>query len=156
MSNPNQKSKNKVALNAKQTNAIDMLVQGKTASETAKAVAVSSSTLARWQTENPHFIVELNKKRRELWASSQQRLRALIPKALDVLDDALLNGDAKTASFIIKITNDFPEPGGFTSVESWLDAQAESTSLQTFIDSLSFGDKAASEQKKAELKKKWC
>lgn len=49
-----------------------------------------------------HFEAERNKKARELRIASQARLTQLAEKSLEVVDNALDNGDAKTALAILK------------------------------------------------------
>jgi hypothetical protein len=76
-------------LSVKQENAIDMLVTGAIDSEVAKAVGVNRVTITRWRLYNPAFEAELNRRRKDVWGASVDRLRALLPRALDALEEEL-------------------------------------------------------------------
>ncbi len=80
-------------LTVAQQNAIDLLVLGKTDQEAADAVGVNRVTVAKWRLYDPWFQAELNRRRKELWADGVDRLRALIPKALDTLERELEQGE---------------------------------------------------------------
>ena len=98
-----------------QLNAIDVLVQGRTDQETAETVGVARETVTRWRNDNPHFTAELNRQRRLIWGDSHDRLRALASKAVDTLDVALQNGDARAAVEVLKavgLYGQLPPPSG--------------------------------------------
>ena len=78
------------ALTVAQQNAIDLLVTGKSDGEVAAAVGVSHQTVCGWRNYNPWFRAELTRRRNEIWRSSGDRLRALIPRALAVLEAELV------------------------------------------------------------------
>lgn len=77
------------ALTVGQENAVDALVCGKTDAETAALVGVHRVTVTRWRLYDPVFQAALNVRRAEVWAVGPARLRALIPKAVDVLAASL-------------------------------------------------------------------
>jgi hypothetical protein len=77
------------ALTAPQAAAVELLAAGRNDSDTAQAVGVSRQTVNGWRHHNPAFIAAVNGRRREIWDSAQDRLRALAGKALDVLAAAL-------------------------------------------------------------------
>ena len=89
-------------LSVEQLNAIDVLVQGRSDQETADTVGVARETVTRWRNDNPHFAAKLNQQRRLIWGCSHDRLRALASKAVDTLDLALQNGDARAAVEVLK------------------------------------------------------
>ena len=70
--------------------------------ETAETVGVARETVTRWRNDNPHFAAQLNRQRRLIWSNSHDRLRALVSKAVDTLDLALQNGDARAAVEVLK------------------------------------------------------
>jgi hypothetical protein len=72
-----------------QLNAIDLLAAGKTDTETATALELHRTTVTKWRLYDPVFQAALNRRRAEVWGAAADRLRSLIPKALDVLADAL-------------------------------------------------------------------
>ncbi len=84
----------RTALTVSQENAIDALVIGKTDAETAALVGVNRVTVTRWRLYSPTFIAALNLRRAELWSIGAERLRALIPKALDALEAELGKADS--------------------------------------------------------------
>jgi hypothetical protein len=79
-------------LTLKQCNAIDLLVQGETDAATAEAVGVNRVTVTKWRNYDPLFQAELNRRRKEVWGGSVDRLRSLLPRALDALEDELVHG----------------------------------------------------------------
>ncbi len=72
-----------------QQNAIDLLILGKTDREVAETIGVNRVTVTKWRNYDPHFQAELNRCRRELWGASVDRLRGLVPRALDALEQDL-------------------------------------------------------------------
>lgn len=78
-----------------QLNAIDRLVQGATDRETADAVGVHRVTVTRWRNYDVVFQAELNRRRHELWQASTERLRALLPRAIEALEHELDQGPAR-------------------------------------------------------------
>jgi len=97
-------ARNKVQpLNAKQLRCIDLLALGHSDREAAEEVDVERTTVWRWRTSYPAYLAELNRRREELWRSSTDRLRALLPRALDVIESAVDSGDRATALNIVKL-----------------------------------------------------
>jgi hypothetical protein len=76
-------------LTAEQSTAVDLLSSGKTVSETAGALEVPVQTVSEWYRSHPGVQAELNACRQELWTGTADRLRALLPKALEVLAEEL-------------------------------------------------------------------
>jgi len=74
-----------------QMNAIDQLVIGLTDQEVADKVGVARQTVTKWRLYHPGFQAELNKRRKEVWGSAADRLRSLLPKALDRIEKILLD-----------------------------------------------------------------
>ena len=91
-----------INLSVEQLNAIEILVQGKTDQETALAVGVVRETVTRWRNDNPYFAAELNKQRKLIWGTNQDRLRSLTTKAVDTMETALDAGDSKAAVEVLK------------------------------------------------------
>ena len=90
-------------LTSKQQQAVILLASGKTITAAAEAVKVSRQTVSEWLNHNSAFVAELNSYRQELWKAEVERLRSLIPKALDVLERELEGKNAlKAASQILK------------------------------------------------------
>ncbi len=87
-----------------QLSAVECLVAGKNDRETAEAVGVARQTVTGWRRHNPFFQAALNARRREVWGSASDRLRQLLPRALDVLEEELTaNPDPKLALAVVKL-----------------------------------------------------
>lgn len=118
-----------------QLNAIDLLALGMTDAEVAEAVGVSRQTVNGWRNHHPGFIAALNVRRREVWGTACDRLRALLPKAVDALEAAVTADPPnwRAASKVIEIAglsrpfNDGsilgPELIGPATVEEVIDAE---------------------------------
>ena len=84
----------KRGLTMPQLNAIDLLAGGKTDKETAELLNLSRTCVTKWRLYDPVFQAALNHRRGEVWAAGTDRLRSLIPKALDTLAEVLEGGNA--------------------------------------------------------------
>ena len=85
------------ALSSEQEKAAVLLAKGKTIAETAESVEVSEHTVRSWRWEHPGVQAAVNSRRQEDWAVVTDRLRALVPKALEVLEQEL-EGEAPLAA----------------------------------------------------------
>jgi hypothetical protein len=74
-----------------QQSAIDLLATGKTDTETAELLNLSRTCVSKWRCYDPAFQAALNARRAEVWSCGIDRLRSLIPKALDALAAELEN-----------------------------------------------------------------
>ncbi len=79
----------KRGLTMPQLNAIDLLASGKTDKETADLLKLSRTCVTKWRLYDPVFQAALNQLRAAVWGTGLDRLRSLIPKALDVLGEEL-------------------------------------------------------------------
>jgi hypothetical protein len=77
------------ALSPAQEQAIELLLQGKTATDVATTLQLPPDEVQRWRHEHPVFRAMLNRQRRILWEETQERLRALVPRAIEVLEQAM-------------------------------------------------------------------
>jgi Homeodomain-like domain len=89
-------------LTPQQAAAVDLLAVGRTITEVAEAVGVTRQTVSGWLNQDPVFEAAVNRRRQELWENVSDRLRALLPNALDVLKQALENGSVKAAVEVLK------------------------------------------------------
>ena len=80
-------------LTTEQSAAVDLLASGKTLSEVAVAIEVPMQTVSEWCKSYPGVQAELNARRQELWTGTTDRLRSLLPKALEVLAEELKGGE---------------------------------------------------------------
>jgi len=76
-------------LTPQQETAVDLLASGKTLTDTAKALEVTRQTVSEWFNHHAGFQAALNSRRQELWVGMTNRLRGLLPKALEVLQSEL-------------------------------------------------------------------
>jgi hypothetical protein len=97
----------KRGLTLAQQNAVDLLVGGKNDTETAELLSLSRSSVTKWRLYDPVFQAALNQRRAEVWGTGLDRLRALIPKALNALAEELERADNpnrwKVASAILRL-----------------------------------------------------
>jgi hypothetical protein len=97
----------KRGLTMPQLNAIDLLASGKTDKETAELLKLSRTCVTKWRLYDPVFQATLNQRRAEVWGAGIDRLRSLIPKALDALADELENRNSpnrlKAAAEVLRL-----------------------------------------------------
>ena len=94
-----------------QLNAVDLLAAGKNDTETAAALNVNRVSVTRWRCYGPEFRAALAVRRADIWGASADRLRSLIPKALDALADALADTRADrvtVALAVLKLAGPLP------------------------------------------------
>ncbi|MEH7468325.1 hypothetical protein V7195_17505, partial [Priestia megaterium] len=96
--------KREQGLTIEQLNAIDLLVLGKVDQEVADEIGVNRVTVTKWRNYDIYFQAELNKRRKEIWNSSLDRLRAIIPKSMERLEKELdSNQGWKVALEVMKL-----------------------------------------------------
>lgn len=95
-----------------QQSAVDLLAAGKNDTETADALKLNRVTVTRWRLYSPEFRGALADQRAAIWGASADRLRALLPKALDTLADVLEQADAAdrvtVALAVLKLAGPLP------------------------------------------------
>ena len=109
----------KVCLTAQQELAVDLLATGKTITEAANALGVTRQTVSEWRNQNPVFEAALNERREELWSGMIDRLRALLPKTLSVLEQAIDRGDIRATIAVLRAAglHGLSAPAGPITVE---------------------------------------
>jgi hypothetical protein len=116
-------------LNERQLLALDALSLGRTHDEAAEAAGVHRVTISTWSVHHPGFIAERNRRKLEMARSASERGRVMVARAVDVILDALEDGDTETAVAVIKWsgTNGVFEVGypGPTDAEQILADEAE-------------------------------
>lgn len=85
-------------LTPQQETAVTLLVTGKTVTDTAEVLEVTRQTVSEWLHHHPGFQATLHRRQRELWHEASEQLRALIPKALEVVTKALEGEQALPAA----------------------------------------------------------
>jgi Helix-turn-helix of insertion element transposase len=107
-------------------NAIDSLILGRSDKETAEAVGVNRTTIWEWR-QNPVFVAELNRRRHFLWAEAHERLRALVAKAIQQLEEAM-DHEVMSPAELLKVVGlgaTVGAPTGDTDPETIIHQQAE-------------------------------
>lgn len=93
----------------KQRIAIEMLMMGASFSKIADELRIARRTLFAWRHDDPDFIAELDRRRRELWGDSADHLRALLPDAVEVLESFLRDtydkNRFKAATTLLRLAN---------------------------------------------------
>jgi DNA-binding transcriptional MerR regulator len=115
-------------LSPAQEQAIELLVEGKTTTEVATALQLSPDDVQHWRDEHPVFQARLNQAKRRRWDDAQDRLRAMIPRAIEVLEQAMSQGSVKAAVEVLKIVQlhgRVPAPSGAEDPHLVLWQQAE-------------------------------
>jgi hypothetical protein len=109
-------------LTPQQSAAVDALAFGATVTDTAETVKVARQTVSGWLHHDAPFQASLNARRQELWTGHVERLRSLVPKAMDTLEAAV--SDEKqgvvVAVHILKAVGLYglPAPGGSIHVDA--------------------------------------
>ena len=96
-------------LSLKQHYAMELLLVGKSNAEIAALIGVDSEIISQWQDKDAEFIVAINALRAAAWSGSVARLKRLMSRALDVVEEAVVKGDEMVAiSFLqglVPVTN---------------------------------------------------
>ena len=116
----------KYELTPQQIQAIDLLLSGKTVTETAAALDVARETVSRWKHKDVGFQAAYNAGLLSAWEANQKRLLDARTKAIDKLSGLLDKEEdpqtvLKAAAALVKI--DIPKPTGKTnpaSLDRWL------------------------------------
>lgn len=99
-------------LTPQQLEAVDLLLSGKTVTETAAALDVARETVSRWKNADPGFKAAYNAGLLSSWEASHKRLMDARARAIDKLTGLLDNEDPqivlKTAAVLVKV--DMPQP----------------------------------------------
>ncbi len=110
------------SLTSQQEAAVDFLAVGNTVTQVADAVGVARQTVSEWRNRNATFQAAVNSRGLELWAGFQGRLRALLPKAVDVLERSLDEDGKPARDAAVQVLRacglySLPPPSGFTTTE---------------------------------------
>jgi len=102
--------KSPAELSARQLNAVEMLAMGQKITDVATSLQIHRHQIWEWQ-KNPYFIAAVNHERAELWGSAKQRLRGLLNKSVNALEQAVDEGDVKASIEVIKILGLYGQVG---------------------------------------------
>ncbi len=103
-----------------QAKAVELVFAGQNQTQIATSVGVGRETISRWINHDAEFQAALNRRRLHLWESFEDRLRGLLPKALEVLESELENGEKRTqaALAVVKLASAQMKPGGLVEAEA--------------------------------------
>jgi predicted phosphohydrolase len=92
--------------------------------EVAAKVGATRQTVSEWLNQDPSFQATFNRRRQDLWDRASDRLRALLPKALGILEQSIEQGDIKAAIAVLRAAglHGLSAPEGPTNAE---DAKTE-------------------------------
>ena len=92
-------------LTIQQERAINLITAGMTDQETAEAVGKHRVTITRWRLYDPHFQAAFNERRQEITGRSTERLRAMVPRLIAVIEQQLDEKEleVKTAIQLLKM-----------------------------------------------------
>jgi hypothetical protein len=96
-------------LSPAQEAAITLYLAGHSDTEVAEAVGVTRQTCNAWRHQHVLFMVELEKRRADLWRASAERLRSGLTKAIDNLLGAVDSGDLKASLALLKAVDLYGE-----------------------------------------------
>ena len=109
-------------LTPQQAAAVDALAFGATVTDAAETVKVSRQTVSEWLHHNAAFQAALHARQRELWQGYVERLRSLVPKAMDTLEAAVSDEQqgVAVAVHILKAAGLYglPAPSGSIHVDA--------------------------------------
>ena len=129
-------------LNNKQECAIELILKGMNDSEVAEQIGISRQCVNQWRNQDMVFIQALQERRQVLRAAHTEKLLQMVGLALDVIEEALEEGDAqtklKTAMYVLKLTG-FQGYGEIAKQESAKDALLQA--LQEVAEELGYENK---------------
>lgn len=91
-----------------QQSAVDLLAAGKNDTETADALKLSRVTVTRWRLYSLDFQAAIAERRASVWGAAADRLRAILPKAIDLLEAELNGGSVPVALAVLKLAGPLP------------------------------------------------
>lgn len=86
-----------------QQKAIGLLISGKAYTHIAKRLGIDRSTLWRWRNRDNDFRRALEAAREEAYRDADNRLRELVPRAIEILESHLDNDDYQTAVRVLRL-----------------------------------------------------
>lgn len=95
-----------------QLSAVDLLAAGKSDTETAAVLGLHRVSVTRWRLYSPGFRAALAERRAAVWGAAADRLRVLLPRAVDVLAEVLADPAAPNrtavALAVLKLAGPLP------------------------------------------------
>jgi hypothetical protein len=120
------------AISVKQERAIEALLKGETQTEAAEIAGVTRQTVNGWARWHPGFIAALNSRRLEIAQAHDNRLRQLLSRSMDVLENALDEGDRSVAQTILRL--DHPSVSGPMDPDAVIEQRADTRNSSALIE----------------------
>jgi hypothetical protein len=101
-------------------NAVDLLAGGRNDTEVAGLLGLHRTTVTKWRCFDPVFQAALNQRRSEVWGRGLDRLRSMIPEALDALAAELSGagpGRLKAAIEVLRLAQLPPASSGIGATD---------------------------------------
>lgn len=118
-----------INLSANQLRAIELIVSGRSITDTALELGLSRETVSRWK-RNPNFIAELHQQQTDLILTARNRLQRMAMKAIDVIETNLNGGSLKAATQVLKMINIYEQQIPETNLEVIVRYQAEEMAIK--------------------------
>jgi hypothetical protein len=129
----NRTQQNETSLSRSQETALRSLLSGETITAAAKAAKVNRSTAHRWL-HDPEFLANLNRRRSELRDAQRDHLARLASSALEVVEEALSEGDVRSALTVLRgvglLPGQAPDKGPTTADRVRVDQAKQQKSLE--------------------------
>jgi hypothetical protein len=90
-------------LTSEQETALEALLEGKNDREAAETAGVSRWSVQQWRTAHPVFMATFEQRRADLWRAAQQRLLAVLGKAVQNLAEGVEAGVHDSSVEVIKL-----------------------------------------------------
>lgn len=125
-------------LSLKQHYAIELLLIGKTDAEVAALIGVDSEIVGQWRNQDSEFVVAINALRAAAWEGSVARLKRLMSRALDVIEEAITRDEMVAISFLQALGQEnnqvaSPQPEVKSSILTNHKAKRRRTAQQTSL-----------------------
>jgi len=123
-------------LSPRQLVAVDLVALGQADQDVADRVGVTRQTVNVWRNHHPGFAVAVEERRRAAWDASVDGLRALMPKAVEVIGASLDGSDGwRVALALVKLSgaaeNQGLRPSGPEDAGEFLDNKARRIKVRT-------------------------
>jgi transposase-like protein len=90
-------------LTSQQQKAIELLLSGERESKVAEELGIHRSTLWRWRQRDEDFRRTFDLARERAFRGATDRLRELVPRSLDILEEELERGSYQAAARLLRL-----------------------------------------------------
>ena len=145
-------------LTEQQAQAAALVAEGIALDDVAATIGEHTATVSEWREDNPAFIAEVNRRRREAWATAQDRLRALVPQALDALAEAVEAGgdDNPKGDLQERLQQEWKESPRYELIEESGPPHARHFTVAVFRGNSRLGEGQGASKREAEIQAARC